>query len=94
VSAYVFAHNHSSVDGSESFAHNADLFGGDVVDIHEDALGESVAAVLNCGPDLVLGCLSVFLDGHIYYDSIIIKADLLFEVKNDCGYSRFLFFQN
>jgi hypothetical protein len=47
VSAYVFTHDHFCVDSSESFAHNADLLGGDVVDIHEDTFGEGVAAVLN-----------------------------------------------
>lgn len=47
MSAYVFAHDHSCIDSSESFAHNADLFGGDVVDIHEDTLGVFVAAFLN-----------------------------------------------
>ena len=44
MSAYVLAHNHSGVDGSEGFAHNADLLGGDVVDIDENTLGELVAA--------------------------------------------------
>ena len=47
MSTYVFAHDHFGVDGSKSFAHNADLLGGDVVNIHEDTFGERVAAFLN-----------------------------------------------
>lgn len=47
MSAYVLAHDHSGVNSSEGFAHNANLLGGDVVDIHEDTLGVVVAAVLN-----------------------------------------------
>lgn len=66
--AYVLAHNHFSVNSSESLAHNAYLLGGNVVDIHEDALGIVVAAVLDCGPDLVFGFLGVLFDGHIYYE--------------------------
>jgi len=68
VFAYVLSHDHFGVDGSECLAHNADLLGSDVVDIDEDALGISVATVLNIGPDLIFGFFGVFLDGHIYYE--------------------------
>ncbi len=47
MSAYVLAHDHFGVDGSKCLAHNANLLGGNIVDVHEDALGEVVAAVLN-----------------------------------------------
>jgi hypothetical protein len=66
VSTYVLSHDHSGVDGSEGLAHNTDLLRGDVVDVHEDALGVVVAAVLYSSPYLVFGFLSVLLDGHIY----------------------------
>lgn len=63
---YVLSHNHSSIDSSECFTHDTDLLGGDVIDVHEDTLGEVVATVLNSGPDLVFSFLSVLFDGHIY----------------------------
>jgi hypothetical protein len=44
VSTYVLAHNHLSIDFSEGLAHDANLLGGDVVDVHKDTLGEFVAA--------------------------------------------------
>jgi hypothetical protein len=50
---YVLSHNHVSSDGTKSLAHNANLLGGNVVDVNENALFVLVAAVLNVGPDLV-----------------------------------------
>ena len=44
VSTYVLAHNHLSIDFSKGLAHDANLLGGDVVDIHENTFGEFVAA--------------------------------------------------
>lgn len=40
----VLAHNHLSIDFSKGLAHDANLLGGDVVDVHENTLGEFVAA--------------------------------------------------
>lgn len=62
---YVLSHYHSGVYSSESLAHDADLFRGDVVDIHKDALGESVAAVLNSCPNFVFSFFCSLHDGHI-----------------------------
>ena len=63
---YVLTHDHDGVDGSELLAHNANLLGGDVVDVHEDTLGEFVGALLDVTPDLVLTALLVLFQWHIY----------------------------
>ena len=65
MSTYVLAHDHAGVDSSKSLAHNANLLGGDVIDVHEDALGVLIAASLDLSPDLVLTALLVLFQWHV-----------------------------
>jgi hypothetical protein len=83
VSAYIFTHDHFGVNGSKGLAHNTDLLGSDVVDIHEDALGVVVARVLDVFPDFVFGVLGVPFHGHIYYEFDYYYSYLRFCVKNN-----------
>jgi hypothetical protein len=53
-SAYVLAHDHMGIDVSEGFAHNADLFGCDVIAVHEDALLVLVHGGHEIVPDSIL----------------------------------------
>jgi hypothetical protein len=64
VLSYVLAHDHNGVDFSKSLAHNANLLGGDVVDINENALGELVSASLDVAPDSILTALLVLFQWH------------------------------
>jgi len=59
VLTYVLSHDHQSVDFSKSLAHNANLLGGNVVDVHKDAFGEFVASELNVGPNFVFSGLFI-----------------------------------
>jgi hypothetical protein len=63
--SYVLAHNHEGTNGSKFLAHDADLFGGDVVDVNEDALGVGVGTLLHVAPHSVLAGFFVYFDGHI-----------------------------
>ena len=69
---YVLAHNHQSVNFSKSLAHNANLLGGNVVDVHEDALGEFVASGLNVGPHLVFSGLFVCDFWHLTMEMLLL----------------------
>lgn len=53
----VLSHNHDGVDLSELLAHNANLLGGDVVNVDEHALGVLVTAFLSVLPNFVLAFL-------------------------------------
>lgn len=50
----VLSHDHNGVLLSECFSHNTDLLGGDVVDVHEHALGVLGAAGLGLLPNSIL----------------------------------------
>ncbi len=63
--SYVLAHNHEGTNGSQILAHDADLLGGDVVDVHEHALCVGVGALLHVAPHSVLAGFLVYFDGHI-----------------------------
>jgi hypothetical protein len=56
---YVLSHNHDSSNGTKGLAHDANLLGGDVVDVNENALFVLGAAGLDGGPDFLLGFLLV-----------------------------------
>jgi hypothetical protein len=56
---YVLSHNHDGSDGAKGLAHNANLLGGNVIDVNENALFVLGAAGLNGGPDFLLGFLFV-----------------------------------
>lgn len=47
---YVLSHDHESVQASEFSAHDADLLGGDVVDIDEQASAVLAEGVLKVSP--------------------------------------------
>lgn len=58
---YVLAHDHDGTDLSELLAHDADLLGGDVVDVDEHALLVLGAALLGALPNLIL---TLLLEGN------------------------------
>lgn len=74
---YVLSHDHQSVDFSKSLAHNANLLGGNVVDLDEKTLGVLQASFLEIGPS---GRLGLFLGslGHfgMFFEKLIIIVDL------------------
>lgn len=53
----VLSHDHLGVNGSELSAHDADLLGGNVIDVDEHALGELLDGLLGVGPNLILSLL-------------------------------------
>jgi len=57
----VLAHDHDGTDLSELLAHDADLLGGDVVDVDEHALLVLGAALLGALPNLIL---TLLLEGN------------------------------
>ena len=54
---YVLSHDEDGADLSELLAHDANLLGGNVVDVHEEALLELGAAGLGLLPHLILSLL-------------------------------------
>lgn len=54
---YVLSHDHVGSDLSEHLSHDADLLGGNVVDVDEEALGVLGTSFLGVLPNLVLSCL-------------------------------------
>jgi hypothetical protein len=62
---YVLSHNHGGVEGAEGLAHNANLLGSDIVDVHEDALLELDTAFLDGVPNFLFSELLIGLGGHI-----------------------------
>jgi hypothetical protein len=64
VLSYVLSHDHNGVNFSKSLAHNANLLGGDVVDIDENTLGELVTASLDVVPNSILTALLVLFQWH------------------------------
>jgi len=53
----VLAHAQNGVNLSERFTHNANLLGGDVINVHKHAFGEFLTAFLSGSPDLVFSIL-------------------------------------
>lgn len=64
VLTYVLAHDHCGIDGTKGFSHNADLLGGNVVDVDENAFVVLGDGLLACSPDLVLSGLGVRFNWH------------------------------
>jgi len=75
VSTYIFSHSHLSINASKIFSHNANLFRGDVIDIHENAFGEVVAAKLDISPNFIFSSLWVSFNWHLNY--IIISVVII-----------------
>ena len=61
---YVLSHDHLGVNGAEGLAHNANLLGGDVVNVHKDALLVLDATGLDGGPNFLFSELLVGFGGH------------------------------
>ena len=61
---YILAHNHHCVYGAQGFPHNADLFGGNVVDVHEKAFVVLDDGLRACSPDFVFSGLGVGFNWH------------------------------
>ena len=66
---YVLSHDHLGVNGAEGFAHNANLLGGDVVNVHKDALLVLDATGLDGAPNFLFSELLIGFGGHgeVYY---------------------------
>jgi len=63
--SYILAHNHEGTNRSKILAHDADLPGGDVVDVHEYALCVGVGGLLHVFPHSFLARILVCFDWHI-----------------------------
>jgi hypothetical protein len=74
---YVLAHDHLSINFAEGLAHDANLLGGDVVDVHEEALVVLVDGTDEVVPDGGLTVL-VLLGGvkHTGFSEVIIIISL------------------
>jgi len=64
LATYVLAHNHKSVHASELSTHDADLLGGDVVNIDEKSLVVLAQGFLEGGPLVGLSLSLGKLGGH------------------------------
>ena len=61
---YVLSHEHLGVHVTEGLAHNANLLGGNIVNVNEEALGVSLNGITDTIPNLFLTELLVCFLGH------------------------------